>query len=150
MIIYILLLLLLLSLICVYIYIHTTLSWHSCSSDSQWHPNAPFCFAQVTDGGAGTQVVGDYVLHEKLGRGRRSQKISEDLGMDSAEFHHGNTWLHVYTVHIYRHIYIYMFTYIYVYIYIYTYIYTYIHVGFYIPSYPMPCCTDWIANRGRS
>ena len=28
-------------------------------------------WVQVTDAGAGTQVVGDYVLHEKLGQGRR-------------------------------------------------------------------------------
>ena len=26
-------------------------------------------YGQVTDAGAGTQVVGDYVLHEKLGQG---------------------------------------------------------------------------------
>jgi hypothetical protein len=90
------------------IYIHTTLSWHSCSSDSQWHPNAPFCFAQVTDGGAGTQVVGDYVLHEKLGQGRRSQKISGWILLSFIMGTRGCTCIQYTYRHTHTYIYIYI------------------------------------------
>ena len=34
-------------------------------------------YGQVTDAGAGTQVVGDYVLHEKLGQGGELLKKSD-------------------------------------------------------------------------
>ena len=116
MIIYILLLLLLLSLICVYIYSYNTF--------------LAFLFERFTVASqrallfcAGHRWWCWHASCWRLCAARKTgsrQKISEDLGMDSAEFHHGNTWLHVYTVHIYRHIYIYVYIYIYIYIHTYT------------------------------